>query len=135
MCKSPNIVCLDEDMPSEVCTRFDFDLTPLFRFLNANKALTGFDPQLDDYTTETTRMYACDGFKDNPYSGWFLASMCAALNRGQCPMPTISDLSGAETFKDWHTTKCGHTQFHQGPSMWFAQPVHNPWVKYIRQTL
>lgn len=50
-------------------------------------------------------------------------------------MPTISDLSSTETFKDWHTTKCGHTQFHQGPSMWFAQPVHNPWVKYIRQTL
>jgi len=136
MCKAPNVACigaLPDGVPS-VCQQFDDQLAPLFDFLKANKEALPYQPQLDPSTPDSTNMYTCDGFLNTP--DYLLASTCASLNRGQCPMPTADELSDVESFKTWVDTKCGNVQFEmQNESTWFTQPVYNPWVKYIRHTL
>lgn len=134
ICESPNIACIRDD-GSTVCNKFDTQLAPLMNFLNANSAAVGYAPQLGSIT-HSTRMYTCDGFLNHPGTGFMLASTCTSLNRGQCAMPTGTDLASTGNFHTWVQTKCGPVQFlKEGESTWFTQPVRNPWADYIRHTL
>merc|ERR1719183_404822 len=61
MCESPNNMCITLAQGIEapdVCQKYDDQLDPLFNFLLANKAATGYDPQLGAGTPHTTRMYS-----------------------------------------------------------------------------
>jgi len=140
LCTSPNLVCIQDFhnsvAPPAVCKRYDAELFLLFRFLNTYKAQVGYQPKLAASLPDTTRMFSCDGFADNAGTGFFLASMCSSLNRGQCPMPSTVELQSIPAFKKYVETKCGRTQFYrEDESTWFTQSVRNPWAEYLRKTL
>jgi len=141
LCSSPQRVCLDAFNervinPPAVCKLYDSELSPLFSFLNTYKAEVEYEPNLVASLPDTARMFNCDGFKDNPQTGFYLASMCSSLNRGQCPMPSTAELQSIPAFKEYVETKCGRTQFYkEDESTWFKQSVRNPWAEYLRKTL
>jgi len=136
LCSSPNIVCINLHGSLPICKKFDAELYLLFKFLNTYKAQVGYEPKLSSSLANTARMYSCDGFMDNADTGFFLASMCSSLNRGQCPMPSTAELQSIPAFKKYVETKCGRSQFYrEGESTWFTHPVRNPWAEYIRKTL
>lgn len=133
-CKSPNLECM-HNSSQPICNRFNKELGPLFRLLEANENATGYMPQLPSLS-DTSKLYTCDGMADSPSKGFMLAAMCAALNRGQCAMPSTSDLASVTSFQTWVKTSCGLKQFYApDTSGWFKQVVYNPWAKYIRNDL